>query len=132
MFFADLVAALIVALIFSVILGALMGWERPERTGVWPSVLFLFLVLFLATWFIGTLVEPFGSPMWGIYWLPFLVIGLIITLILAATVPPRRPRTYREAKIQAQNAYEAQTALGTFFWILFVAMIIALAVRYTA
>lgn len=132
MLFADLIAALVVAIALSLILGAFMGWERPGRTGVWPSLLFLFFILFLGTWFLGALARPFGPPLWGVYWLPFVVIGLIVAMILAAAVPPRRPRTYREAKQRTETAFEAQAALGTFFWVLFIILIVALTVRYTA
>ena len=132
MIIGELITALIIAVLLSLLLAAAFGWERPGRPGILPSLIFLFFIIFITTWAIGGWLEPFGPTVLEVYWLPFLFIGLVVALILAAAIPPRRPRSAREAVRQAETASEAQAALGAFFWILFVGLIVLLAVRYTA
>ena len=132
MIVGELITALLIAALLSLLLAAAFGWERPGRPGMLPSLIFLFFIIFITTWAVGGWMTPFGPAILGIYWLPFLLIGLVVALILAAAVPPRRPRSAREAVRQAETASEAQAPLGAFFWILFVGLIVMLAVKYTA
>lgn len=132
MVWGELFIAFVIAFVLSIIFGAAFRWERPGRPGLWPSMFFLFVIIFLVTWAIGGWVTPVGPSMSGIYWLSFLIVGVIVALILAAAIPPRRrPRNIEEAKRQAESASETQAMLGAFFWILFIAMIIILIWRYS-
>lgn len=125
--------AFAIAFVLSVIFGAAFRWERPGHPGLWHSIFFLFVIIFLATWAIGGWVAPVGPSVSGISWLSFLIIGLIVALILAAAVPPRRrrPRNIEETKRQVEESIEAQAMLGAFFWILFIALIIVLIWRHS-
>ena len=130
MFFAELLFAFVIALLMAGVLMALLGRGRPGAEGLGVSFAFLFLVLFLATWAGGVWITPFGPPVWGIAWVPFLVVGIIVALLLAALLPPRRqPRE--------SGAPEAETAagaavLGGFFWALVLALAVVVIVRYVA
>jgi hypothetical protein len=126
----EILVAFLVALIFSVFLGALLGWQMPGRTGIWPSILFLFFVIFLATLAGGARIESGGPTLWGVYWVPFLIVGFVMTLLIAALVPPRRPRTAREAMRQATERAEAEWTLGIFFWLLILVFGIIIISRY--
>lgn len=130
MFIGELVISLLVAVIFTVILSFLLGWERPGRPGVGAAFFFLFIILFVATWAVGNWMAPFGPIYWGIYWLPFILVGFILALLIAAIVPPRKPRTRREAIEQAEARVGAEATLGAFFWLLIVVLLIALIVHY--
>lgn len=130
MFFAEFIVALLIALLLSLALGLGLGWERPgARAGI-GSVIFLFVILFLITWAIGTWARPLGPAIWGVYWLPFLIGGVLIALLLAAVVPPGKPRTRREAIEKAEMQTGAEAVLGAFFWVLIVAVAIAVIARY--
>lgn len=132
MMWGELCIAFVIAFILSIIFGAAFRWERPERRGLWPSVFFLFVIIFLVTWAIGGWVTPVGPSFGGIYWLSFLIVGIIAALILAAAIPPRRrPRNIEDAKRQMEESSEAQAMLGAFSWILFIALIIILIWRYS-
>ncbi len=130
MFFADLLAALIVSFIAVAILIALMGWEQPRGAGVRDTVLFMFTIFFLVVWAAGVWARPLGPPLWGVYWLPFLFAGVIVFLIMLAVVPPRRPRTRREAVEQAREETEAVSLFGCFFWVLLVILLFSIVSRY--
>jgi hypothetical protein len=132
MLIADFILAFIIAAIISAVLAFGLGWERPGRAGLWPSFLFIFFILLVVTWAGGVWVTPFGTPVWGVYWLPFVVVGLILALVLLAISPPRRPRTRREAVEQSRDEREASTVIGGFFWVMLLALGVAIVTHYVA
>lgn len=126
----DLIIAFFVALILSLLLALVFGWERPGHAGVWPSLLFLFFIIFVAAWAGGVWIQPYGPVNWSVYWLPFLIVGILFALLLVAVVPPKRPRSRREAKQQAKEVAENDAALSFFFWVFLIALVIAAIVGY--
>jgi hypothetical protein len=125
MFFADMLLAILVALLLSIIYT--VGFRRPAS---WRNFLIFFTVLFLAAWAGGVWLTPIGPALWGLYWLPFLIVGVIVALLLAAFIPNPRPRSRIDAERQADKAAETEAALSVFFWILTVVLLIVIAVRY--
>lgn len=131
MFWIDILLAFIVALVLSFLLVAVLGWQRSDGGAVLASFLFVFALLFLATWAGAIWLEDFGPTAWGVFWLPFIIVGVVFMLVLAAAAPGwRRPRRRRQALQQAENAREAQVALDIFFWIAIIALIISILVYY--
>jgi hypothetical protein len=128
MFIAHLLTALIIATLI------MIPFYLLGRVGPWNGWLWFALVLFLFTWAGGVWVGPYGPILWGFGWLPFLFFGLIFAFLMAAAVPPRPPRTSREAVAQAQAKREGVVltgiALGFFFWILMALLIAALIIYY--
>ena len=125
----DLVVALLVALLLSSIL--FLGFRR---TGPWASFLFLFLVLFLATWAGGIWIMPFGRPLGGVYWLPFLMVGIVFALLLAAIVPPGKEEesTIKLVTEEEKRAQErtARRTVGLLFWLFVGVLVLAIVLRY--
>ena len=77
MWFAELLFAFIIALIFSFLLLVVFGrGRRSDEEALWPGFIFLFFILFLATWAGGAWVTPIGPTVWGAVWLPFLFVGI--------------------------------------------------------
>lgn len=123
MFLWHLIFAIVIALFISAVFG--LGFRR---TGAWPGIFIFFLIIFLFSWAGGIWLAPFGPTIAGAYWLPFLFVGILIALFLAAAVPPERPR--RRIEAPEQEVVESETVLGVFFWFLIVLLIIAIAVYY--
>lgn len=74
---------------------------------------------------------PFGPVIAGSYWLPFILVGLFVLLLLAAaSAPPRPPRMAAEAQAEAREAETAGTVLSVFFWVLLVGLLIAILLSY--
>ena len=93
----------------------------------------LFLIIFLVTWAGGVWLTPFGNPMWGVYWWPFLFTAIFITLLLAAAAPGRPPRSAAEAKSKAPETKRQEASgvvLSVFFWLLVILLIAAIVVYY--
>lgn len=125
MFLFDLLAALVVAVLFTVIFSLLF-----RNSGPWAIGWIFLLVIFLATWAGGVWIEPFGPPIFGVYWMPFLFFGLLITFILAAATPRRTPRTRTEAIEQARAEEEMAEVFNVFFWIMIIGLVVAIIFAY--
>ncbi len=128
MFFAELLLALIIAMLLSVTLIALFGRSRPGGEGFWASFFFFFMILFLATWAGGTWLVPFGPVAWGFVWLPYLVVGLVIALLLAVLLPSAKGR---RRSAEARAAASAGVMNG-FFWALLLLLAVMVVTRYVA
>jgi hypothetical protein len=124
MFFVDFSFALVVGLLLTALFAAIFDARGPWD--IWWAFL---LIVFLAAWVGGVWVTPFGPTLFEVAWLPFLFVGLIFALLMAA-IPPTRPRTYGKAVAEARAEETAVTVLSIFFWLLIVLMVIALIVAY--
>ncbi len=128
-----LIAHFLFALIFTLILIALFAAVFDNR-GPWDSVAAFFIILLLATWAGGAWIYPFGPVLWGEVWLPFLAMAVIVALLLAAAVPPDRPRRRSPEPIESEREEAVERAvlgtLGLFFWILAVFLIIVIVAAY--
>jgi hypothetical protein len=127
MLIAEFFIALIIAILLAVFFAAVLGWKRPGRSGIGPALVFLFLLLFLTTWAVGSWIQPFGPMLWGAYWLPYLFVGLIFALFIVSLIPP--PRSSRRPPLSREES-ETETALGGFLWILVVIFVVAIIVHY--
>ena len=94
----------------------------------------IFVLALLVTWAAGAWVTPVGPFVWGGYWLPFLIPGLLFLLLLVSLTPVQRPRTVQEAVDQARaETAAAETAfvvLSAFFWLLVAALLAAIVAAY--
>ena len=71
--------SLIISLLFVFIFAVLAG-----RRGPWNNLAVFFLVVFLATWGIGSYLRFLWFPVLGVYWLPFFLVALLFSLLLAS------------------------------------------------
>jgi hypothetical protein len=125
-----------VALMVTVFLSALLMptfLKGEQRT----RLICIFWIIFLTTWAGGIWVRPFGPSFWGIYWLPFLFIGIIIVLILAVSYPRRTPKSRWETlemlqRIESQKKLNQLTyiTLILLFWLLLFLLSMAIIVHY--
>jgi hypothetical protein len=126
MLIADLIVALAVAFILSLLFVPLLGWGRHEEaagSGLGGALLFFFFVVFLAAWAGGSYIRPIGPPVFGVYWLGFLLVGIVIALVLSAAVPPHVRWTGGGERSRAVR-------FGVFFWALTVALLLTIALAY--
>jgi hypothetical protein len=132
MLLLELLAALMVASVLSGLF-VVANRKRSLRKGLF----WLFLVLFLATWAGGVWMKPFGPTLWGIHWLSFLFVGLVVALILAVAQARPNPHSRQETiemleRIRQEREMEqvAWLTLTIFFWVLLFTLLIAIVVRY--
>lgn len=125
MFFLHMLFALGIGVVVALIFAA--GFRR---TGPWSNILAFFLIIFLAAWAGGIWLGPCGPVCAGVYWLPFLSVALLVGLLLAAAAPPRRSRGAMEEVTGMEEEAAVEEALDVFFWILIVALLIAVFAGY--
>lgn len=121
--------AVLVAIVFTAILVAIGRGGAYER-GNWSTGLLLFLVLLLTTWAGGIWLSPIGPQVFGAAWLPFVFMGFVAALLIAAMSPGRRPRNRVEAVESAEASEVVDTAFTAFFWIFAVCLLAAITLHY--
>lgn len=129
---AEFFVALIVALLVSVLFGYALRRRIPRKGFFW-----FFLILLLATWAGGMWIGPFGPTFRGIFWLPFVLVAVLVGLLLAAIAPQRPPSSRIETlemleEIEQKRKLEKLTyiSFGVFFWVALFALITVIIVRY--
>lgn len=132
MFILELLIAVCVSLFLSVLFVV-----ATRRGGRRTGLVWLFLIIFLAAWAGGVWLKPFGPTIWGIHWLAFVLAGLFVLGIFTIAAPQRAPRGRHDTldmleRVARERELEQVTyvTLGTFFWILLVALIIVIIIRY--
>jgi hypothetical protein len=80
----------------------------------------------------GYLVFSPGAVMGGVYWLPFLIVGLIFALLLAAVVSPFPQDTTVQLLERGEKSPEKRKrmVLGIYFWLLIFALVVLIVTRY--
>ncbi|MFA5038793.1 MAG: hypothetical protein WC732_03845 [Candidatus Omnitrophota bacterium] len=125
MFFGDFLIVLLVTLVLTALFtGGL------KRRGPWASSFSFFSILLLSTWGIGLWIIPFGPAFLGVYWLPYLLLGLVLALLLSAATPTRPPRNAREAIAQAETSLGIEKNLDAFFWVLLGILVLGILSTY--
>lgn len=101
--------ALVIAAIFS------YGFRIA---GPWGSFWTFFIVLLLSVWAADVWLSPAG-PYWNdVYWVPPLIVGIIVALLLAAATPAaRRRKPASEVREPTPGEEASAIAVGTLFWI---------------
>ncbi len=130
MFSLQAITALVVAIALSAVMILVFRWQRPGVRGYWASALYLFVLLFVASWAGGVWAAPFGPEVSGVYWLPFLMAGAIFALLLLGVAPFRRPDSAEEAQRQAEISAGAGGILHVAFWLLLIALVIVIIAHY--
>jgi len=130
MFFIHLLSALFSSLLLTGIFCALLRTKGP-----WSSIVLFFLVIFLASWAGGAWLIPFGPVLLGIHFFPFLLVGLIFALLLAAAAPLEQEGSAGEHVDPQEKRRERVTAaiaLSLFFWLLIGTLLVSIIARYIA
>ena len=128
MFLTQLTFALVIAAFLSAVFA--VGFRR---SGPWASAFIFFVVVFLASLAGGLWISPIGPRLWGAHWLPFLLVGLIIALLLAAA--PLTDRSSSSVELvdrtrERREEKQVRTALDVFFWVLIISFVLVILAHY--
>ncbi len=132
MFFLEFLIAFIFALLLSALFIKVLRKSGPRTGYFW-----FFLVILLATWAGGIWLSPFGPSIRGVYWLPFLLVGLAMSVVITALAPRRKPRNRDETlamldQIEEEKEFEkvAILSMNLFFRSVVALLIVAIIIRY--
>lgn len=117
------IAEFIILILIAVVIGSIFYYGF-KRGGPW-NLLWVFLILFLVAWAGRLWIAPAGPVYWGYAWLPVIFWVLLIALLIAAASPEEDHRTAQRNPEDREEVAETggKTAFGTFFWLLFLALI---------
>lgn len=128
---AHLIMAVLFALLFSFVVVSILQRQGPGPRG---GFLFFFLALFLAIWAGGIWLTEFGPQLLGAPIMDFLVVGLVLTLLIASLTHPRRraikPRTDEHRGQERELEAASVVAIGAFFWVFLALLAVSIVVRY--
>jgi len=118
-------AEIIIGILMAVGVG-LLFYYGFKVSGPWRSFWAFMSILVLAGIIAVAWLAPFGPQIYGVSWLGVLFFILFFALILAAVTPPRKEFEGREpTREELRSERVGLIALGTFFWILIIAMAVA-------
>lgn len=132
-FLLDLVLSLGTAAVLTVVFAVVLRRVGPFRHR-WP----FFVIVWLTSWAAGAWTTPFGLGMWGVYWLPFVLAGSVVALILAGLghadvgPPPADPAERNEPPVEAEKRHRVGGMLlaASFLWFALFGLILALVAHY--
>lgn len=126
MLFKHLLFAVLVSLILTGVF--ILGFRKR---GPWDSFLIFFVVVALGTWAGGIWFPALGPSAWGIHWLPFLMVGLIISLLLVAAMPPvPSETTVLFVEKGKEPEVKKKMVLSVYFWLMVLALVVSIVSRY--
>lgn len=128
----QIIFALIVAILFACIISFVLRREGP-RSGFF----LLFVTIFLISLAGGLWLSPAGPYTRGIYWLPFVVVGVMGSYILYLRAPRKPPRNRKETLEALDRIAESQQlekltyiTFDLLFWITILFLLAAIIIHY--
>ena len=128
MWFIHLFMALIIGVLLTL---AFAGVTR--RRGGTGAIWLFFLIVFLVSWAAGVWIRPVGPLVYDTYWIPAVVVGLIVALLIVTLIPARpEPMDLAVGDVAEaeRETAEGALALGITFWILVLLLVVAIVVGY--
>jgi hypothetical protein len=119
-----LLIALLVAIMFTMPMIWLLGWRRPgavEQESAVLSGIFLFVLVFLATWALAGWLSPWGPAFSGVPWLLVLIGAAFVALLVLVAAPAPR---YATASDDTARVGEAAEGIGLLFWLLVILLLV--------
>ena len=128
----ELFIAVTTALLLSVLISKTV--LRPIAQNYFVRI---FLIVFLITWAGGVWIRPFGPSFHGTYWLPFILSGVIASLLIAITAHGRLPKNRQETlellvRVERGRKLNQLTGiiLSLFLGVMLLLLLSAIIVRY--
>jgi hypothetical protein len=120
--YSGLVAALLISLLLTLISVFLF-----RRKGPWGSAWTFFLVVFLTLWVVSIYIAPIGPIYIGIAWAPLIIAGILLTILLIASMPTANDWRDESIKSTSETKKESlQRPVSRFFWVLIVLLAMAI------
>lgn len=116
----DILFIAVLTLVLVILLVPIAGYRtRRHGASIGVTMLFFFLILFPLIWVSSAWVTPYGPALFGVSWVPMLVAGLLLALLVAAVAPHHRQIASRE-----EASGETATAAITLFGVVFFALLL--------
>ncbi|ERJ11799.1 hypothetical protein [Haloplasma contractile] len=87
------------------------------------SLFMFFIFLAIGTWMIGVWITPIGEPLFGVYWLSYVVISFFLAIFMTALFTADLPYYYKqkssskhESRHKNDKMDTAERTIDLFFW----------------
>jgi len=124
----SLLFSVVIAFFLAIILSS--GFKR-RGPGPMGGLFFMSLIIFMFSWIIGSWMVPIGPLTWGISWMGYLLIAVLIMFLLGALLPgPEAEKQLIDKEeldkevIRKRTIKSMDRAAGLFFWILIITFLI--------
>ena len=131
---SSLIASILLALVFALLLS--FGFRR-RGPGPYGGFVFLFIIIFMFTWAIGSLLAPLGPLYFGVSWLGYFLVAVMVMLLLGALIPRDRPgpRIISKSEVDERARQEkyptaTQISVGIFFWLMIFGLLVIVLSEY--
>lgn len=82
----------------------------------------------MSAWAGGVWLPPVGPSMFGIAWMPFLFVGLVVALLLAPSV--RRRAREEDRRRDGDDDLPVETTFSVLVWVLMIGLAVAILLAY--
>ena len=127
MMWLSIVIAILVALLFTMPIVWLLGWRRPgaaPEESVVLSGLFMFVLVFLATWALTGWLAPWGPEVSGVPWLLAMIVAAFVALLVLVASPSPSYSSMSPSNDSTARIDRAAEGIGLMFWILVVLLLV--------
>lgn len=126
--YPSLLFSILLAFFFAFLLSS--GFKR-RGPGPFNGLVFITLIIFMFSWTLGSWMMPIGPSTWGISWVGYLLIAILIMFLLGALLPGSETEKQVIDKeeldkevIRKRNMKSMDRAAGMSFWILLITFVI--------
>lgn len=113
--------------VLGAVLVGILFYYAFKSTGPWGSFWSFLLILILAGLAAEAWVDPVGPTIWGVAWIPIILVILIFALLLSAATPARRrqrrPMETPPPETEESEEETAAVAVSGFFWLFLVILL---------
>lgn len=129
MFFIEFALAVAFALMLSFLFVLVVG-RAPAATRSSPlPFVWLFVILLFTVWAGGLWIGPAGPLVFGVAWLPFLLVGLVVALVIAAATESAQRRDASSTPGEERTS-PLLAAFGVVSLVLLIGLAVAVLVAY--
>ena len=128
----ELITALLIAIL--TVAGFLL---LIRGSGTRYGKIWLFLIVFGATWAGGVWIHPFGPPIGVVYWLTFTLAGIVAVGLIGLFTPNRPPHGRHETLEKLEQVKQSEElqqvttmTLSVLLWVVLTIFILAIVFRY--
>ena len=97
------------------------GLQFRPATPLWS----VFVVFFFVIWAGGVWMVPIGPRHFGVTWLPFALVAIMLSILVIALMPHRAGVAQ-----EAETEREIESGLGLFFFVLVAGLVAAIVAAY--
>ncbi len=122
----ELLIAIFVALLFGIITVRIILKGKYSWRYFWA----IFALIFMSTFAVGLWVTPVGGILWDYYWVPYVSMGIFMSLLLAATAPVVSKENFDKPLDGKDSRYSGLPVflLGKFYWLMLFLLVVIISI----